>query len=160
MAESNDIALSDKIAPQTKPSELGDGILEITDLDGFLDALRNHLAPVFEEQAAVWEREGPAAEARAMALGITIDGIGGNCPVQAEGSFDERRFYFRARGDEWQFHIWPTDKAPRFLDLPFGQEERIVERGYGSGFEAGWMHKHEAIGFICDAVEAFRGQAI
>lgn len=49
----------------------------------FFDDLGAMLAPVFDEQRAVWEREGPAAEARAAALGIAFDDRGGNCTVQA-----------------------------------------------------------------------------
>jgi hypothetical protein len=142
----------------TKP--IGDPpvIYEITDVHGFVDALRAHLGPVFAEQEETWKREGPGAEARAAALGITIETCGGNCPVQAEGSFDAKRFYFRARYDAWQFHIWSGDQ--RYLDVPFGEEELVIERDYGDQFDAGRMHKHEAIGFICDSVEEYRkGQA-
>jgi hypothetical protein len=71
--------------------------VERLSLDGFLAAMKEHLDPVFAKQKETWQREGPAAEQRAQAAGIVIDSIGGNCPVQAEGSFDGMRFYFRAR---------------------------------------------------------------
>lgn len=119
-------------------------------------AMREALAPVFQEQQETWEREGPAAKARAEALGITFDSMGGNCPVQAEGSFDGQRFYFRARGDEWSLNVWTgTD---RYLEAA-NPEEWEIEREYGSGFEAGWMPLHEAIGFICEGVTEYRQAA-
>ena len=53
-----------------------------------------------------------------MSVGIIITRLGGNCPVQAEGSFDGMAFYFRARGcsvtcdvDDWTWdgpeYEWP-----------------------------------------------------
>lgn len=51
-------------------------------------------------------------------MSIAIETLGGNCPVQAEGTFDGTPFYFRARGTsvrcevgEWTWHgpvyEWP-----------------------------------------------------
>lgn len=131
--------------------DVGGGIVEITDLNGFLDQLRAAIGPRLEEHAAIWEREGPALMRHAESLSIVIDAIGGNCPVQAEGSFDGKRFYFRARGDGWQFHVADTDEGI------FGPDEWMIDRDYGDGpFDAGWMHKHEAVGFICQSVEEYR----
>jgi hypothetical protein len=120
--------------------------------------MKEHLDPVFAKQKETWQREGPAAEQRAQAAGIVIDSIGGNCPVQAEGSFDGMRFYFRARGGGWEFHVWTAEKALAYRNLPFGEEDWLIERGYGDGYDAGWMPKHEAIGFICDSVAEYRTQ--
>lgn len=50
--------------------------------------------------------------------GVVIEYLGGNCPVQAEGTFDGKPFYFRARGTsvtldvgEWEWrgpeYEWP-----------------------------------------------------
>ena len=36
---------------------------------------------------------------------LKIDMLGGNCPVQAEGTIDGRPFYFRARGQSWSMGI-------------------------------------------------------
>jgi len=133
-----------------------DGLLAIKDVRGFLGALKAHLDPVFAEQRATWEREGPAAMERATALGITIDSLGGNCPVQAEGSFDAQRFYFRARGDEWEFHAWMGSE--KYLEAP-NPDEWYIEHGYGEGYDAGWMPQHEAVNFICEAVTQYRAAA-
>lgn len=120
----------------------------------FLHSLRAALAPVFDEQRAVWEREGPAADARAALLGIVFDEIGGNCPLQAEGSFDQQRFYFRARYNRWRFHAWTGSE--HYQDAE-NCDEWVVERPYGTDrFDAGWMHQHEAIHFICDCVDEYR----
>ena len=99
------------------------------------------------------EQSDPAAEAKAMAraeaLGIRIVTIGGNCPVQAEGYFDFKAFYFRARHDGWQFMVGPTER-------PWCCDEWGIERDYGTGEDASWMPRHAAVGFICDGVEAYR----
>ena len=91
------------------------------------------------------------AELEAWAVGegmnLTLERIGGNCPVQADGTFDGNAFYFRARGDSWQFHVAPTQ------DEIFGDTELFyIERDYGDGpFDAGWMPENEALGFIAQA---------
>ena len=96
------------------------------------------------------KREGPAALARLEATGAILDSIGGNCPVQANGDVDGNWFYFRARGDEWQFYVADSD------DLIFDAPDFYVERDYGSGFDAGWMPQHEAIGFIVNSIADYR----
>ena len=93
--------------------------------------------------------EEAAARQRAEALGIRIDTIGGNCPVQAEGYFDDKAFYFRAKHDGWLFEVGP--KA-----IPHCCDEWEIERDWGREDDAGWMPIHVAIGFICDSVEEFR----
>lgn len=75
--------------------------------------------------------------------------IGGNCPVQAEGFFDDKAFYFRARNSAWLIEIGPGE-------IPWSCDEWEAEHDWGAGDEAGWMPIHLVIGFICDGVEAFR----
>lgn len=108
--------------------DLDNGLVEITDLNGFLDQLRAAIGPTLDEHAAVWQREGPTLMKHAEGMGITIDSIGGNCPVQAEGSFDDKRFYFRARGEEWSFTVWSAKQASSYTELPFGEHECQIER--------------------------------
>lgn len=88
---------------------------------------------------------------RAVALGIRIDTIGGNAPVQAEGFFDDKAFYFRARHDFWTFEVGPKE-------TPWHCEEWEMEGDYGTGEDASWMPIHEALGLICDCVEAYRAE--
>lgn len=116
----------------------------------FFKALGEALAPRFEQQRRAWERKGPAAMAAFEATGAVLDTIGGNCPVQAEGDVDGQRFYFRARGASWEFHVAPTD------DQIFSDQSFCMYREYGSTFEAGWMHQHEALGFIVEAITIYR----
>ena len=92
-----------------------------------------------------------AARWRARTLGIEIDTIGGNCPVQAEGRFDSKAFYFRARHDFWSFEVGPKE-------TPWHCEEWEMEGDYGTGEEAGWMPMHDALTLICDCVEAYRAE--
>jgi hypothetical protein len=84
-----------------------------------------------------------------MTDGLIIISIGGNCPVQAEGTVDGVPFYFRARGDEWRMNI--------------GGEKLILEpdwtycEPYGDEpFAAGWMDVTEALDFIDKAVAHWR----
>lgn len=128
-----------------------------SDILDVLAKMQAEMAQVFDKQRAEWARESPAVMARAESLGIAFDSMGGNCPVQAEGSFDGERFYFRARGDEWSLNVWTgTDD----YETAANPDEWWIEREYGSGYEAGWMPLHKAIGFICDGVEEYRALAI
>ena len=90
-----------------------------------------------------------AARRRAEALGVRIDMIGGNCPVQAEGYFDDKAFYFRAKYSSWLIEVGPRE-------IPHCCDEWEIERDYGADDDAGWMPIPIAIGFICDGVEAYR----
>lgn len=84
--------------------------------------------------------------------GAILDQLGGNCPVQAEGTIDGVRFYFRARGSHWEFHVAQTD-----ADL-FKNELFSIDRSYkpGDDFAAGWMPQHEAVAFMIEGIAAYR----
>ena len=78
---------------------------------------------------------------------LIIDDLGGNCPVQAEGTIDGRPFYFRARGSAWSFGVG---------DDPVGEPEWEYEQEYlGGPFAAGWMTEDEARSFIEYAAEKY-----
>ena len=72
-------------------------------------------------------------------------------PVQAEGTVAGRSFYFRARGDTWQFTV-----AEEAGDDPVSLGEKDVALGrawYRSGtlpgaFEASWMPLDQATSLI------------
>lgn len=115
-----------------------------------LEELAKIIRPQLDELQAEWEREGPQAMAKLKACGVTLDSFGGNCPVQAEGTVDGKQFYFRARGDSWQLHIGDSDHDIWTNPLFY------TEQAYGEWPEAGWMPKHEAVGFIVLGVEAYR----
>lgn len=87
-----------------------------------------------------------------MPSGLKIDYIAGDTPVFAEGRVDGFDFYFRARGNWWQFEVAHQD------DLSFSQGPMWkIERRYGvERFAAGYMPKAEALGFILDSVGRFR----
>lgn len=76
---------------------------------------------------------------------IRIASLGGNCPVQAEGSIDGKPFYFRARGNSWRMNIGGDDPVMR-PDWTYWEE-------YGDQpYVAGGMPKYEALGFIAKSV--------
>jgi hypothetical protein len=125
------------------------GCVELT--PGLLDDIAKTLAPVFAEQRAQWAEHGPAAVEAFNATGGTLDTFGGNCPVQAEGTIDGQRFYFRARGEHWEF--WVGAEADWFTDRAW-----LIEQDYGTFPDAGWMPQHEALGFIVEGIGAYRQQ--
>jgi hypothetical protein len=72
---------------------------------------------------------------------LLIDYLGGNCPVQAEGTICGEPFYFRARGNSWSMSIGGSDVV--------GNPHWEYYENYGQdAFEAGWMPEAEALVFI------------
>lgn len=82
-------------------------------------------------------------------MDLRIDNIGGNCPVQAEGTINGEPFYFRARGRHWSFSVGQD---------PIGEPHWKHREEYlpGAGpFAAGWMTTDEARAFIDKAAKMF-----
>ena len=79
--------------------------------------------------------------------GLVIESLGGNCPVQAEGTVDGIPFYFRSRGDEWSFGVG---------DDPIGAPEWEHCEPYGIWPEAGWITEEQAMKFIAQAAALWR----
>ena len=76
---------------------------------------------------------------------IKIEWLGGNCPVQAEGTVDGKPFYFRARGEYWSMGIG-GEEVVLSPDWYYGED-------YGDApYKAGWMPQYEALGFIAKAI--------
>ena len=72
---------------------------------------------------------------------IKINMLGGNCPVQAEGTIDGKPFYFRARGASWSMSIGGSDVV--------GNPDWYYQQAYGDdSYSAGWMTEEEARTFI------------
>jgi hypothetical protein len=78
---------------------------------------------------------------------IVIASLGGNCPVQAEGTINDQPFYFRARGDHWSLNIGGAD-------LILNPTWHYAE-DYGQWPDAGWMSKEEAEAFIHKAAARY-----
>lgn len=84
--------------------------------------------------------------------GLVIDWLGGNCPVQAEGTIDGQKFYFRARGSKWSFSVGG--------ELIWSPDWRY-EEPYGDGpYAAGWMSEEAARAFIDKAVGIYRARDV
>lgn len=76
-----------------------------------------------------------------------IDEIGGNCPVQAEGTIAGQPFYFRARGEHWSVGVGAD---------PIGKPDWHYEEVYPGGpYAAGWMSLDEARAFIGKAAALY-----
>ena len=87
---------------------------------------------------------------------IIIDEIGGNCPVQAEGTINGRRFYFRARGCRWSMQIAPEGVACGYLAWPETDGEWYHGEQWGNGpYDAGWMPEDTAREMIAKAAGLF-----
>ena len=86
-----------------------------------------------------------------MSVDYAIETIGGNCPVQAEGTVLDQRFYFRARWDSWSVSVFPDDG-----DLL--NPDWYYEEPYGVGLvgAAGWMSEDEARAFLDKALTHYR----
>ena len=102
------------------------------------------------------EQNGAGVDNAGVRAGLTVDWIGGNCPVQAEGSIDGKRFYFRARGEHWQFHV--SDEGDgRARDWPDFMTCWVHEEPWGDGpYDAGWMPEDVARQMIAKGAEAYR----
>lgn len=87
-------------------------------------------------------------------IGAELTMFGGNCPVQAEGKVDGNYFYFRARGDEWQFHVARTNEEI------FSKPIFYKEQEFGTGFDASWMDAETALDFITESIAEYRAKAI
>jgi hypothetical protein len=81
-------------------------------------------------------------------LEYKLDWIGGNCPVQAEGTYQGKNFYFRARGTSWAFYIGNGDP---YIDPIWHYSERYGDEPFG----AGWMEEAEALGFIEKSIRLY-----
>lgn len=78
---------------------------------------------------------------------VHIEMIGGNCPVQAEGTIAGKEFYFRARGERWSIGIGGDT---------VGDPDWYYEEEYPGGqFAAGWMTEAEARTFIDQAADRY-----
>ena len=84
--------------------------------------------------------------------GVDILWLGGNCPVQAEGTVDGKKFYFRSRGEAWSMDIGGDD--------PCAKSEWSYEEDYGEWPEAGWITPEQAREFIAKAVALYRTPAV
>lgn len=85
--------------------------------------------------------------------GVTVDTFGGACPVQGEGSIDGLFWYFRARGEHWQFHV-AKDRGHLFKNDIFYCDIEWPDET----FAAGWMHPDDAARCLALAVALYRQQ--
>lgn len=89
--------------------------------------------------AKKYEKLGKEASFKGLVVEYTF--FGGNCPVQAEGTFNGTPFSFRARGRVWKVGVGG--------EKPGSKPDWSYEEVFGDGsFDAGRMSEQEANGFI------------
>lgn len=95
-------------------------------------------------------------------MAYEITSIGGNCPVQAEGTIDGMPFYFRARGEAWSFSVAASaDGNPVEVFGDGGEDGGFYYRedyNPGDAFGAGWMEESEARAFIEKAAKLYEAR--
>jgi hypothetical protein len=82
---------------------------------------------------------------------VVIDWIGGNCPVQAEGTVAGQPFYFRARGCWWSFEVGPQGATGQNWAALWQYQEPYGDDPY----DAGWMPEEDALRFIQEAAKRY-----
>lgn len=83
---------------------------------------------------------------------VKVSMFGGNCPVQGEGTYKGKPWYFRSRGNRWRLYI---SQDPRLHALD-DKDAWVYEEAYGeTAFEAGWMPEDEAVDYILNAFEKY-----
>lgn len=85
--------------------------------------------------------------------GMIVEWCEGVCPVQAEGTLDDLAFYFRARGEHWQFHV-SKDPSHRFVNDIFYCDIEWPEGPY----MAGWMAPADVLKCLHLGVALYRQQ--
>jgi hypothetical protein len=112
-----------------------------------------------ENVGAVLSASLPLSEEENEAVTVVVEEIGGNCPVQAEGTIDGRRFYFRARWNGWRVAIHPTATGD-YLSWPDDGTEWDFSEAWGEGeYDAGWMPEDTAREMIDKAANLYRAAA-
>lgn len=83
---------------------------------------------------------------------LTVTQLGGNCPVQSEGTINGVPYYFRARGEHWSMAIGPDP-----VDISCGFKEGwYKEQEWGDNpYAAGWMDVDEARKLIEQCAEEY-----
>lgn len=78
---------------------------------------------------------------------IHIESIGGECPVQAEGTIYRHPFYFRARGDQWSIGVGGDPVSSPIWDR---------REPWGLWPEAGYMPHDVVEDYIHESAAMFR----
>lgn len=112
--------------------------LSKADVFASLDKIHRALAPRNKAREKKWAILSAVVNPALMSMGIDVKYIGGNCPLQSEGTFDGFAYYFRARGACFQFHVAPdADKIFESCELFYHEQQ------YGEWPEAGYMTRFQ-----------------
>lgn len=86
-------------------------------------------------------------------MNLVITMIGGQCPMQAEGTINGKPFYFRARGEHWSFSVGDGDihgDTDWYLSVRWSRDQ----------FGAGWMTEAQARAIIAQCAIAYSATII
>ena len=82
---------------------------------------------------------------------FTIESLDGMCPVQGVGRILDKRWYFRARHNGWQFGVDETDDDA--VEATMGGDRFCLSGDWGSTSEvAGYMPTADALELISKCV--------
>lgn len=80
-----------------------------------------------------------------MSVGIVVGWLGGNCPVQAEGTFDGEAFYFRARGTQVTCEVGEWEwRGPEYEWPDAGYISEAVARAFIGEAYGAWRRRNDA----------------
>jgi hypothetical protein len=82
---------------------------------------------------------------------VDIEMLYGNCPVQADGTINGHKFYFRARGQHWTLEVGGDDPCDK---CDWSYREKYSDEQYA----AGWITEDEARSFIARGAAIFANE--
>jgi hypothetical protein len=91
-----------------------------------------------------------------LAPAFDVHHLGGLCPVQAEGTVNGHRFFFRARGARWRMYV--AGQPGEHTD-PMGKDGWLFEEPYGTWPDAGYMDQSTAQACIQRSLNAWMARA-
>jgi hypothetical protein len=90
---------------------------------------------------------------------IKLEYLAGMCPVQAEGTIEGHRFYFRSRGSHWRCEVYeipPAEMTEEELSQWEWKHIAFQRSGYvGPWPEAGWLDTKVATAHIENSLNEF-----
>lgn len=104
-----------------------------------------HAAPAASSSEEEWAPAREISMEGPVPVDIVYEMCGGNCPVQADGTFNGYYFYFRGRGEGWTMEVGIPKGNLGWDGISAWDYEEKYE---GPKEDAGWMSEDEARVFV------------